>query len=112
MAFNCDDSEEVVIQSIPHSCSEKTLDGPHLMVEPESNPKHDYTILQRVLSFEYLAVMCAVRRSHYNHNCVVKSHVRVAAPPEVYQSETIQVHDCASLSAMGTFMDPKSGARH
>ena len=36
----------------------------------------------------------------------------MAAPPEVYQSETIQVHDCASLSARGTFTDPKSGARH
>ena len=40
------------------------------------------------------------------------THVRVAAPPEVYQSETIQVHDCANLAATGTFMDPKSGAKH
>ena len=36
----------------------------------------------------------------------------MAAPPEVYQSETMQVHDCANLAAMGTFMDPKSGAKH
>ena len=31
---------------------------------------------------------------------------------EVYQRETIQVHDCANLAATGTFMDPKSGAKH
>ena len=36
----------------------------------------------------------------------------MAAPSKVYQSETIQVHDCTSLSATGTFIDPKSGAKH
>ena len=46
-AFDCDDPEEVVTQSIPHSCSVNSLDGPHLTVEPESNPKHDYTISRR-----------------------------------------------------------------
>ena len=56
--------------------------------------------------------MCAVRRSRYYYDCVWKSHVRLAAPPEVYQSETIQVHDCANLAATGTFTDPKSGAKH
>ena len=93
-AFDCDDPEEVVTQSIPHSCSVKSLDGSHLTVEPESNPKNNYIILQQVSSFEYPAVMCAVRRSCYYYDCVWKSHVRVAAPPEVYQSETIQIHDC------------------
>ena len=43
-AFDCDDPEEVVTQSIPHSCSVKSLDGPHLTVEPESTPMQDYTI--------------------------------------------------------------------
>ena len=81
-------------------------------MESESNPMHDYTILQRVSSFEYPAVMSAVRRSCYYFDCVWKSHVRVAAPPEVYQRETIQVYDCANLAATGTFMDPKSGAKH
>ena len=111
-AFDCDNPEEVVTQSIPHSCSVKSLGKPHLTVETESNPKHDYTILQRVLSFEYPALMCVVRRSGYHYDCVWKSHVRVAAPPEDYQRETIQVHDCANLAATGTFMDPKSGAKH
>ena len=40
-AFDCDNPEEVVTQSIPHSCSVKSLDGPHLIVEPESTPKHN-----------------------------------------------------------------------
>ena len=111
-AFDCDNSEEVVTQRIPHSCSVKSLDGSHLTEEPESKPKHDYTILQWVSSFEYPVVLCAVRRSRYYYDCVWRSHVRVAAPPEVYQSETIQVHDCTNLAATGTFMDPKSGAKH
>ena len=43
-----------------------------------------------------------------------RSYVWVAAPLKVYQHETIQVHDCASMSATGTFIDPdpKSGAKH
>ena len=36
----------------------------------------------------------------------------MAASPEVYQSEKMQVHDCANLAATGTFMNPKSGAKH
>ena len=64
-AFNCDDPEEVITQSIPHSCSVKSLGEPHLTLESEANPKHDYTILKQVSSFEYPAVMCAVRRSCY-----------------------------------------------
>ena len=59
-AFDCNDPKEVVTQSIPQGCSVKGLDGTSPTVESESTPKQDYTILQRVLSFEYLAFMCAV----------------------------------------------------
>ena len=38
-AFDCDNPEEVVTQSIHHSYSVKSLDGPHLTLEPESTPK-------------------------------------------------------------------------
>ena len=39
-AFDCNDPEEVITQSIPHSCSVKSLSEPHLSVESEANPKH------------------------------------------------------------------------
>ena len=55
-AFNCDDPEEVVTQRIPQVCSVKGLDGPSPTVESESAPKQEYTILQLVSLFEYLAI--------------------------------------------------------
>ena len=61
-AFDCDDPKEVLTQIIPNGCSVKGLDGTSPTVESESTPKQNYTILQRVSSFEYPAVMCSVRR--------------------------------------------------
>ena len=74
-AFDFDNPEEVVTQSIPQGCSVKGLDGMSPIIESESAPKQEYTILQQVLSFEYLAILCTVRRSRYYYNCVWKSHV-------------------------------------
>ena len=62
-AFNCKDLEDVLMQSTPQGCLVKGLDGAAPNGKPESTPKHEYTILQRVSSFEYLAILYIIRRS-------------------------------------------------
>ena len=80
-AFDCDEPEDVLTQSIPHRCSVKALDG-----EPQDTdwaPKQEYKILQKVAMFDYLATLCTVRRSCNYYDCIWKLHVRIAAPAMV-----------------------------
>ena len=60
-AFDCEEPEDVLAQSIPHRCSMKALDGK----DPDTNtaPKQEYTILQKVATFEYPATLCTLCRS-------------------------------------------------
>ena len=99
-AFNCDQPEDVVTQSIPESCNTETEGPEDDEVEPEG--RHDYTILQRVLTFEYPATLCNLHRSRHYYDCVWKSHVRVAAPAKIYAQETLPMNECLSAySARG-----------
>ena len=43
-SFDCNEPEDVLTQSIPHSCSVKALEGKPRDMEPE--PKQEYMILQ------------------------------------------------------------------
>ena len=67
-AFDCDEPEDVLTQSISHGCSVKVLDGEPQDEEPEL--KQEYTILQRVVAFKYPATLCIVRRSRFYYDCV------------------------------------------
>ena len=55
--FNCDESEDIITQSIPDSCSADTAE------EKESEERQEYTILQKVPTFEYAARLCTLHRS-------------------------------------------------
>ena len=109
-AFDCDKQEDVLTQSNPHGCSLNALDGKDL--HTNTTPKQEYTILKKVATFEYPATLCTLRRSRNYYDCVWKSHVRIAAPPMVYQQEILQVHECATAANTGIFEDPISRIRH
>ena len=110
-AFNCDTPEEVVTQSIPKGCS---VEQPTANIQQEYNnsPKQEYTVLQKVSTFEYNATLCTVRRSRNYYDCVWASHVRIAAPPMVYQQVTLRVHECARMATRGEWYDTLSGTLH
>ena len=38
--------------------------------------------------------------------------MRIAVPAMVYQQETIQVYECATVATTGTFLDPLSRVKH
>ena len=59
-AFNCDQPEDIVTQSIPESCTTETEEPEDDKVESEG--RQDYTILQKVPTFEYAATLCNLRR--------------------------------------------------
>ena len=60
-AFDCDQPEDVVTQSIHESCAVETKELED--TEEESEGRQDYTILQKVPTFEYAATLCTLRRS-------------------------------------------------
>ena len=66
--FDCDKQEDVLTQSIPQGCSVKALDDMDL--ETNTTPKQDYTILQKVATFEYPATLCTLRRSRHYYDFV------------------------------------------
>ena len=67
-AFNCDEPEDVITQSIPESCAVETEELEDM--EKESEVRQDYTILQRVATFEYAATLCTLRMSQHYYDCV------------------------------------------
>ena len=60
-AFDCDKPEDIVTQSIPERCAVETKEQEDL--EMESEARQDYTILQKVPTFEYSANLCTLRKS-------------------------------------------------
>ena len=55
-AFDCDRPQDVMTQSIPESCTVKTTeDAP---ADTSITARQDYTILQKVATFEYPATRC------------------------------------------------------
>ena len=75
-AFDCNKLEDVLTQSIPHRCSVKALDSKPW--DTDSVPKQEYTILEKVVAFDYPATLCMVHRSRDYYDCVWKSYVRIA----------------------------------
>ena len=90
-AFDYDKPEDVLTQSIPQGYSVNISDCTD--PDPNNAPKQDYTILQKVVTFEYPATLCMLRRSCHYYNCMWKSHVRITAPAKIYQHEILQVHE-------------------
>ena len=95
-AFDCDEPEDIVTQSIPESCTSQTTEESD--VDLESEARQDYTILQKVTTFEYAATLCTLCKSQHFYDFVWKSHVRITAPAKVYSNETLQVHECLTAS--------------
>ena len=67
-AFDCDELEDVVTQNILESCAVKTKEEAD--VELDSEARQDYTILQKVATFEYAATLCTLRKSRHFYDCV------------------------------------------
>ena len=60
-AFDCDKPEDIVTQSIPESCAVNDEEKEEMEEELQN-----YTILQKVPTFEYTATLCTLRRTrHY-----------------------------------------------
>ena len=97
-------------QSIPESCTSQTKE--ELDVDLESEARQDYTILQKVTTFEYAATLCTLRKSQHFYDCVWKSHVRITAPENVYSHKTLQVHECLMASSARVYFDPTSRVQH
>ena len=64
-SFDCDEPEDFVTQSIPESCAVGTKELEDM--EKESEVRQDYTILQKVPTFEYAATLCTLRRSFFRN---------------------------------------------
>ena len=101
-AFDCEEPEDVLTQSIPHRCSMKALDGKELDTNTAS--KQDYTILQRVATFEYSATLCTLRRSRSYYDCVWKSHVRIAVRENGVTIPATYRQDQGMIADFGTLM--------
>ena len=67
--------------------------------------RHNYTVIQEATYFEHPATLCTVHRSREYYDCVWHSHVRVAAPAEVYHKETMPVEQCATMHSTGYIRD-------
>ena len=109
-AFDCDKPEDVMTQSIPESCTVETKEESD--VDLDSEARQDYTILQKVATFQYAATLCTLCKSRHFYDCVWKSHMRIAAPPQFYLHETLQVHEPLMASNGGVFFDPTSRVQH
>ena len=92
-AFDCDEPEDIITQSIPNSCSADTEE------EKEPEEKQEYTILQKVPTFEYSATLCTLRRSRHYYDCVWASHIRIAAPPKIYEQENMRMDECMTANS-------------
>ena len=109
-AFNCDQPEDVVTQSIPESCNTDNEEPEEDKMEADN--RQDYTILQKVTTFEYPAMLCNLRRSQHYYDCVWKSHVRVAAPARIYVQETLRTEECLTAYLSRTYYDQSTGIQH
>ena len=100
-AYDCNEPEDTVVYPILQQCPEmKELASPSTLSRTK---RQNYMIIQEVTSFEYPATLCIVHRSREYYDCVWQSHVRVAAPAEIYQKETVSVEECAMMDSTGYF---------
>ena len=60
-AFNCDEPQDIVTRSIPKSCNPEAEDDQETSLEEVA--LEDYTILQKVVNFEYKSTLCTLQRS-------------------------------------------------
>ena len=74
-----------------------------------STGTQNYTILQRVPTFNYIATLCMVRQTKDYYDCVWKLHVWIAAPAKTYQRETVTVEECAYMESVGFYREPATG---
>ena len=97
-------------QSILQGCVVKAAED----VDSDTNSaaRQDYTILQKVATFEYPATLCTLRRSRHFYDCIWKSYVRIAAPAKIYMHEIMQVHECSAADNTKVFFDPISRIQH
>ena len=109
-AFDCDKPQDIITRSIPSSCNPEI--GGELETNNNGEVLQDYTILQKVLTFEYSATLCTLRRSRQYFNCVWKSHARIAAPAKIYAQETLRVDECIKARQTGIYVDHTSGLEH
>ena len=109
-AFDCDEPEDVITQSIPDSCAVEAEEQED--VDKEFETKQDYTILQKVPTFKYAATLCTQHRSQHYYNCVWVSHIRVAAPAKIYTQEVLQIDECLTASRARVYLDSTSGIQH
>ena len=101
-AFDCDEPEDTITQSIPSSCSADAAE------ETEPEEEQEYTILQKVPTFEYPAILCTLRRSRHYYDCVWASHIRVTAPPKIYEQENMRMEECMTANSARVYYDPSS----
>ena len=105
-AFDCDEPEDIITQSIPESCSADTAE------EKEPEERQEYTILQKVPTFEYPATLCTLRRSRHYYDCVWASHIRIAAPAKIYAQENLRIEECMTANNARVYLDSSSGFQH
>ena len=60
-AFDCDEPQDIVTRSIPKSCNTEVENDQETSLEEVA--LEDYTILQKVVNFEYKATLCTLQRS-------------------------------------------------
>ena len=80
--------------------------------EKETEVRQDYTILQKVPTFEYAATLCTLCKSRLYYDCVWKFHVRITALAKIYSQEVLQVHKCLTASRARVYFDSSSGIQH
>ena len=105
-AFDLDEPKDIITQSIPNSCSSDAAE------EKEPKERQEYTILQKVPTFEYSATLCTLRRSGHYYDCVWALSIRVAAPPKIYEQENMRMDECMTANSARVYYDPSSGFQH
>ena len=72
-AYDCNEPEEIRVYPTPPKCPEiKGLVSPLTLSKTK---QQNYTILQKVSTFDYPATLCIVHRSRAYYDCVWKSNI-------------------------------------
>ena len=109
-AFDCNEPEDALIQDLPHGFLAGVQETQPQ--EIDQAPQQEYTILQEVVTFNYPATLCTVRRSWGYYDYVWRLHVRITASAMVYQQETVPVRECAIMDLTRIFRDLLSRVTH
>ena len=72
-AYDCSGPQDTDAYSILQECPDmKELASPSML---SGTKRHNYTIIQEAMYFEYPVTLCTVHRSREYYDCVWKSHV-------------------------------------